>query len=120
MGIFFVLATFLFSANVFALEPEGTPYCRADLSDTIGVVVTEMEWQQDLFMGKIAGASVPVLISTSEGDNQVMSLWVREDVAGYPNGMFSFVDLSDGREHGMRLYMRDGFSVGVKCRWMAP
>lgn len=119
MKLFFTLSAFLlFSAPALADSPGGLPRCKAEVRDEVNMTVSSLEWKQDLFIGKIHGASQPILISTSVGDHQIMSLWVREDKA-IPNGMFSFVDLSSGREQYYRFYMADRFSVLVTCQWEA-
>ncbi len=68
-------------------------------------------------MGHLEGASVPVLITTSVGNNKIMSLWVREKREQSQAGMFSFVDLSSGTEQFLKFYMADGYAVAVTCIW---
>lgn len=112
MSTFFAL---LFSLSAFAGE---FPNCRAEMNDALNNVVARDEWEEDMHLGSISdGVNPAVLISTSAGDNKVMSLWVREKAEGNPNGMFSFVDLSSGREQYLRFYMASGMSVGVTCSW---
>ena len=95
----------------------GLPKCQAEVRDDVNATVSTLEWRQDLFIGAIEGASQTILISTSLGNDKIMSLWVREKKDSHPNGMFSFVDLSSGREQYFRFYMADRFSVLVKCIW---
>ncbi len=112
MTFFFAL---LFSLPAFAGE---FPTCRAEMNDAVNNVVAREEWEKDMYVGSISdGVNPAVLISTSAGDNKIMSLWVREKTGGNPNGMFSFVDLSSGREQYLRFYMASGMSVGVTCSW---
>lgn len=111
--------SFLFALLFSPLALAGEfPHCRAEMNDAVNTVVARSEWEQDLYIGSISdGVGPAVLISTSAGDNKVMSLWVREKAEGNPNGMFSFVDLSSGREQYLRFYMASGMSVGVTCAW---
>lgn len=109
----YLLFAFCLTCNL-ALAGE-IPTCRATLNDNVNSTLSELTWKQDFFTGFLKGASNPVLITTSMGDDKIMSLWVREK-AEKAAGMFSFVDLSSGREQYMRFYMADGFSVGVTCR----
>ena len=101
----------------FAKENKGIPNCRAELNDSVNTPLSKISWKKDFFQGEINGASSPVLITTSLGNNQIMSLWVREKKIKDFAGMFSFVDLSSGREQYMRFYMSDQYSVGVHCQW---
>lgn len=101
-------------------EELGLPLCKAELNDPVNTLVNKTEWRQDLYLGSIGGATQTVLISTSLGNDKIMSLWVREKREENQAGMFSFVDLSSGRDQYMRFYMADGYSVGVTCRWDTP
>lgn len=98
-----------------AAEAKSLPVCRAELSDDLNNSISQIEWQQELYMGVIQGAPVPVLISASVGDQNMMSIWVREKTAD-PNGVFSFMDLSSGREMSMRFYMANRYSVEIRCQ----
>lgn len=106
----------LFATPAIASEQGGLPLCKAEVRDEMNQTVSSLVWREDLFIGKIEGASQPILISTSLGDNKIISLWVREPKE-FPNGMFSFVDLSTGREQYFRFYMADRSSVQVICQW---
>ena len=95
------------------------PACQAELNDEMNQVLARTEWQEQVYLGSISdGVNRPILISTSAGNDKVMSLWVREKSEGNPNGMFSFVDLSSGKEQYLRFYMANGQSVGVRCLWV--
>jgi hypothetical protein len=111
----FSLLLFFLSSSAFANE--GLPHCKASLHDSVNQTVNSKEWQESLYLGSLGGATHTVLISTSLGHEQIMSLWVREKKEKDQAGMFSFVDLSSGKEQYMRFYMADGYSVSVTCRW---
>ncbi|MFA6237956.1 MAG: hypothetical protein WC635_11550 [Bacteriovorax sp.] len=115
MKKFFILTALLLSSTAFA--GENLPVCHAQLFDEYNTLVSEAEWQEDLFMGTLEGASVPTLITTSVGNDKVMSLWVREEREEGQAGMFSFVDLSSGKEQFLKFYMADKFAVAVSCIW---
>lgn len=110
----FLVLALLVSSSTFA---ENLPSCHAELFDEYNTLISEVKWQEDLFMGTLLGASVPTLISTSVGNDKVMSLWVREDLEDGQAGMFSFVDLSSGKEQFLKFYMSDKFAVAVTCIW---
>jgi hypothetical protein len=115
---FIIFALFLYSQiAAAAINQEGLPSCRAELNDENNMLIQKIEWREKLFMGSIEGATRPVLITTSLGDHQIMSLWVREKTNTEPYGLFSFVDLSSGREQYLRFYMSNRFSVGVTFVW---
>lgn len=108
------------SNTSWAAEEEGLPFCTAELNDPFSfTVVAKTEWREDFFIGEIEGATQTVLITTSLGYDQIMSLWVREKRQSNQAGMFSFVDLSSGKPQYLRFYMADGYSVGVTCQWDA-
>jgi len=115
--IIILCAFFLFPTLSFSADTVGLPACAAKLIDSIGMPISSLKWKEDFFMGSISGASNTVLISTSLGYDQVMSLWVREKKESNPAGMFSFVDLSSGRSQYLNFYMADGYSVAVTCVW---
>jgi len=104
----------LFGAVAFA---EPGPACKALMLDTQNTPVAKLEWKETVFIGMISGDGLGIKISTSLGNNQVMSLWIREKREPYPNGAFSFVDLSSGREQKNALYLSNGYHVEVTCRW---
>ena len=115
-----VLIAFLFiSTNVVASDKGGLPKCKAELNDEFNQLISKSEWKENLYLGSLTGASQAVLISTSLGNDQIMSLWVREKQEKKQVGMFSFVDLSSGKDQYLRFYMADGYSVGVTCKWEA-
>lgn len=111
-----LFAALLFLTSTLAFADEGRPVCVAELNDEVNTPVFRVEWSEVLYMGAVRTPTRTILVSTSLGDNKVMSLWVR-DKREKPNGMFSFLDLSTGRDQYMRFYMDDGFSLGVTCRW---
>lgn len=113
-GIIIFTALFF---QILEAKAEGLPSCYAELNNEFNEVIAKQEWTEDLYIGSIEGASQVVLISTSLGENQIMSLWVREKTSSRPNGLFSFVDLSSGRKQYSRFYKADGYSVGVTCQW---
>lgn len=110
-----VFVILMFPPLSFAAEPG----CRAQLNNEVNQVITQISWNGSFYMGVMEGATYPVLITTSLGNDQIMSLWVREKRTSNQAGMFSFVDLSSGKEQYLRFYMQDGYSVGVTCQWMA-
>lgn len=116
-----LLAAVLFLAPIysFAAEEPGVPSCKAVVYDGVNYPIERLEWEQKIFTGSIQTPSRTVLITTSLGNKQVMSLWVREKKEGHPSGMNVFLKLSPERDQDMRFYMVDGYSVGVKCRWQA-
>lgn len=108
--IFAIISTKALSADAF-------PKCHAELRDENNNLISESKWQEDLYMGHLEGATIPILITTSAGNNKIMSLWVREKKTEGQAGMFSFVDLSSGKEQFLKFYMADQFSVAVTCNW---
>ncbi|MGE0632075.1 MAG: hypothetical protein AB7O96_06685 [Pseudobdellovibrionaceae bacterium] len=113
IGVIIVAA---FCLQAFEVRAQDLPFCQAELNNEFNEVIAKNEWREDLFIGAIEGATQTVLISTSVGNDKIMSLWVREKTPSRPNGLFSFVDLSSGRKQYSRFYMADGFSVGVTCQ----
>jgi hypothetical protein len=111
--LFFIFGTLA----SFAGENPGLPLCQAELRNDMNTTIAKTNWNQDFYMGHLEGATNAVLITTSLGNDQIMSLWVREKRQANQAGMFSFVDLSSGREQYMRFYMADGYSVLVNCKW---
>lgn len=61
-------------------------------------------------------ATTSILISTSVGNDIIMSLWCVKKIKGQA-GMFLFVDLSSGKEQFLKFYMADSYSVAVTCIW---
>lgn len=116
--LFGFLVAMVVSFPVLASDKGGLPSCKAELNDDLNTPVARLDWKEDLYMGSVSTPTRGILITTSLGNNQVMSLWVR-DKQNKPNGMFSFVDLSSGKDQYLRFYMDDGYSLGVTCRWEA-
>ncbi len=113
-----VIFSLLLLASTFAYANDGgLPACTADVHDEKNYPVQTLNWKTDFYTDTMRTLSRTMLITTSLGLNQVMSLWVREKVSGYPTGMMVFVDLSSGKEQSHRLYMPDGYSVAVRCIW---
>ncbi len=111
-------ALYLMLLFPFVAEAGEFPHCRAEMNNEVNEVLATTEWEEDVYIGSISdGANPAVLISTSAGNEKIMSLWVRDKSERYPNGMFSFVDLSNGKDQYLRFYMANGLSVGVTCRW---
>lgn len=110
--LIFVLS--FLSASAFA---EAGPACKALMLDSQNTPVAKKEWKETVFIGIIEGDGIGIRISTSLGDNQIISLWIREKREPYPNGAFSFVDLSSGREQKNALYLANGYHIEVTCRW---
>lgn len=113
------ILSFLFAACLSspAFAETTLPSCHAQLMDEYNGVVSESKWQEDLYMGHLEGATTPILITTSVGNDKIMSLWVREKKTERQAGMFSFVDLSSGKEHFLKFYMADKYAVAVTCVW---
>ena len=109
--------TCLLLLNSVAVASPSLPACHAELKDENNGLVSKIQWQEDLFMGHLEGASNPVLITTSVGNDKIMSLWVREKKEQNQAGMFSFVDLSSGKEQFLKFYMADKYAVAVTCQW---
>lgn len=116
MKFIFTLVGLLVCAHAALAINADQPFCKAELNDELNNPLAKLEWQENLFMGSMRTPSQTILITTSAGNEKIMSLWVREK-KDKPNGMFSFVDLSSKREQYLRFYMSDGYSVGVTCRW---
>lgn len=115
MKILTFLSTILLSSAVYA--DSTLPSCHAELVNDFNEVVSETKWQEQLFMGHLEGATTPILITTSVGNDKIMSLWVREKKTEGQAGMFSFVDLSSGKEQFLKFYMADKYAVAVTCIW---
>ncbi len=112
MKLFMMIALFLFAKAALA----STVSCRAELNNEVNTIVGQAQWQDPFYMGAIEGDGMAFLVTTSLGNNDIMSLWVREKKLDGKAGMFSFVDLSSGRDQYSRYYVENGFSIGVVCR----
>lgn len=112
-----IIGCLILFSSFTVLANDTLPSCKAELKDENNTLVSKVEWQEDLFMGHLEGATLPMLITTSVGNDKVMSLWVREKKQKNEAGMFSFVDLSSGKEQFLKFYMSDGYAVAVTCQW---
>lgn len=114
-----LLLTFvmLLSVPSFADQQTQGPLCISKMFDEYNYPVAEKKWMQHVFVGMIEANGLGVKISTSLGNDQIMSLWIRDKRTPNPNGAFAFVDLSSGREQKNALYLANGYHVEVTCRW---
>ena len=111
----FVLMAGSFPA--FATETQGLPSCKVQMLDEFNMPVTEVEWKDSFYSGMIIGNGLGILVTASLGNDQVMSLWIRDKRPQHPNGMFSFVDLSSGRPQRHALYLANGYHIESTCQW---
>lgn len=98
-------------------EAMGLPACTVQMMDEFNMPVTKVEWKDTFFSDMMIGNGLGILVTASLGRDQVMSLWIRDKKA-QPNGMFSFVDLSSGREQRHALYLANGYHVESVCKWV--
>lgn len=94
------------------------PSCRAQLRNEFGAPVTEVEWQEQVFIRTLEGDLHRIKISTSVGDQHVMSLWVRNELEEpKPHGFFTFVQFMPNKEEKFWFYLDTGYSVEIACHW---
>ncbi len=116
--IYTLLGLFIGASTALAADVTGLPACKVQMMDEFNMPVTEIEWKDSFYSGMIIGNGLGILVTASLGSNQVMSLWVR-DKKTQPNGMFSFVDLSSGREQRHALYLANGYHIETACKWVS-
>lgn len=92
------------------------PLCHAQLKDEVATVVAEARWQEQVFIQTLSGDQQQIKISTSVGNQNVMSLWVRNDLEQpKPHGFFTFIHFAPKQEQKFWFYLDSGYFVEITC-----
>lgn len=108
----------IFSTSSFAKQSAGLPACTVKMFDEFNMPISQVEWTDEFYTGMIIGNSLGILVTASLGNNQLMSLWIRDKRPQHPNGMFTFMDFASGREQRHSLYLANGYHIEASCKWI--